>query len=77
MSAATPDRIRPEAKCPLRPDEICNLCQLYVTGPQDCGLVYLVMNDDELRADWAARRRAAKSGPSAPASDSLVPPTVG
>lgn len=25
------------------------LCQLDVTGPQDCPLVYLVMGDDELR----------------------------
>lgn len=58
-------RARPEAKCPLRPDEVCNLCQLDVTGPQDCGLVYLVMSDEELRQEWAARRRAANSGPGA------------
>jgi hypothetical protein len=42
-------RARPDAKCPLRPDEPCTLCQLSVTGPQDCGLVYLVMGDEELR----------------------------
>ncbi len=35
--------------CPLRPGEPCTLCQVDVTGPQDCGLVYLVMGDDELR----------------------------
>jgi hypothetical protein len=35
--------------CPLRPGEPCTLCQIDVTGPQDCGLVYLVMGDDELR----------------------------
>ncbi|MEV7228021.1 MULTISPECIES: DUF6767 domain-containing protein [Polymorphospora] len=40
---------RPEARCPIRPGEPCTLCQLDVTGPQDCGLVYLVMHDDELR----------------------------
>ncbi len=40
---------RPDAKCPLRPGEPCTLCQLSVTGPQDCGLVYLVMGDEELR----------------------------
>ena len=40
---------RPDAMCPLRPGEPCTLCQLSVTGPQDCGLVYLVMGDDELR----------------------------
>jgi len=33
----------------LRPGEACTLCQLSVTGPQDCGLVYLVMGDEELR----------------------------
>ncbi len=41
---------RPDARCPLRPEEPCTLCQLDVTGPQDCPLVYLVMTDDELRA---------------------------
>jgi hypothetical protein len=38
-----------QAACPLRPGEPCTLCQISVTGPQDCGLVYLVMNDEELR----------------------------
>ncbi len=56
---STPRRARPEARCPLRPDEMCNLCQINVTGPQDCGLVYLVMSDEELRAEWGARRAAA------------------
>ncbi len=27
-----------------------------VTGPQDCGLVYLVMDDPELRELWRAQR---------------------
>ena len=36
-------------RCPLRPGQPCTLCQIDVTGPQDCGLVYLVMTDDELR----------------------------
>ncbi len=40
---------RVDARCPLRPGEPCTLCQLDVTGPQDCPLVYLVMSDDELR----------------------------
>ncbi|PZG14827.1 hypothetical protein C1I95_20865 [Micromonospora craterilacus] len=60
-------RPRPDAKCPLRPEEPCTLCQLDVTGPQDCPLVYLVMSDDELRAgthrsrlDVASRRPAAR-----------------
>lgn len=45
----------PEPKCPLRPNESCNLCQLDVTGPADCGLVYLVMADSQLRSERAAR----------------------
>ena len=49
-------RTRPEAQCPLRPGDLCNLCQLDVTGPQDCGLVYLVMSDPELRTEWGERR---------------------
>jgi uncharacterized protein DUF6767 len=36
-------------RCPIRPGEPCTLCQIDVTGPQDCGLVYLVMSDPELR----------------------------
>ena len=36
-------------KCPIRPGQPCTLCQLDVTGPHDCGLVYLVMHDPELR----------------------------
>ena len=52
-----PKRTRPEAKCPLGPEEICNLCQLNVTGPQDCGLVYLVMSDPDQRLEWGERRR--------------------
>ncbi|WP_434556955.1 DUF6767 domain-containing protein [Tessaracoccus lapidicaptus] len=28
-----------------------------VTGPQDCGLVYLVMDDQELRDEWVKSRR--------------------
>lgn len=54
-----PKRSRPEAKCPLRPDEICNLCQLDVTGPHDCGLVYLVMSDPDQRVEWGERRATA------------------
>ncbi|MET7398546.1 DUF6767 domain-containing protein [Dactylosporangium sp. NPDC005572] len=40
----------PEPRCPVRPGEPCTLCQPSVTGPQDCGLVYLVMSDPDLRA---------------------------
>ncbi|HEX5532484.1 MAG TPA: DUF6767 domain-containing protein [Actinomycetales bacterium] len=52
-------RRAPEAKCPLRPGEPCTLCQINVTGPQDCGLVYLVMDDDELREELRGYRAAA------------------
>jgi hypothetical protein len=40
---------RVDARCPLRPGDPCTLCQLDVSGPQDCPLVYLVMTDDDLR----------------------------
>lgn len=40
---------RPDPRCPLRPGEPCTLCQMDATGPHDCGLVYLVSDDDELR----------------------------
>lgn len=50
---------RPDARCPLRPGEPCTLCQVSVTGPQDCGLVYLVMGDDELRVELSRHRLAA------------------
>lgn len=43
--------------CPIRPGEPCTLCQLYVTGPEDCQTVKLVMEDDELRELLAIKRR--------------------
>jgi hypothetical protein len=46
----------PEARCPVRPGDPCSLCQPGATGPQDCGLVYLVMSDDELRAGLRRNR---------------------
>lgn len=49
-------RVRPQAQCPIRPGEPCTLCQVDVTGPQDCGLVYLVMGDEELRAGLHAKK---------------------
>lgn len=42
----------PVAKCPIRPGEPCSLCEPGVSGPADCGLVYLVRTDPEL---WARR----------------------
>lgn len=49
-------RRRPAARCPLRPGEPCTLCVPGATGPQDCGLVYLVMDDDELREELTRNR---------------------
>ncbi len=39
----------PVPRCPIRLGEPCTLCVPGVTGPQDCGLVYLVMSDPDLR----------------------------
>jgi hypothetical protein len=47
-----------EAKCPIRSGDICNLCQLDVTGPQDCPLVYLVRTDPDLEEQWTQRGKA-------------------
>lgn len=49
---------RPQPRCPLRPGEPCTLCQLDVTGPADCGVVYLVMSDPDLREEWNRFRRS-------------------
>ena len=57
----------PVPQCPIRVGEPCSLCEPGVTGPEDCGLVWLVMNDPdlrerlaELRAQQRAERRAAQ-----------------
>jgi hypothetical protein len=50
---------RAQPRCPLRPGEPCTLCQLDVTGPEDCGLVYLVMDEPESREAFNEHRRAA------------------
>ena len=47
---------RPEPQCPVRLGESCTLCVPGVVGPQDCGLVYLVMHDPDLRAELARMR---------------------
>jgi len=49
-SSGTTTRAVPDAQCPLRPGT-CSLCVPGATGPQDCGLVYLVMSDPELREE--------------------------
>ena len=47
----------PDAQCPIRPGDACSLCQPGATGPQDCGLVYLVMSDPDLREELNRVRR--------------------
>ena len=39
----------PVPRCPIRQGEPCTLCVPGAAGPQDCGLVYLVMSDPDLR----------------------------
>jgi hypothetical protein len=56
--STTTGRTRPEAACPIRDGDPCSQCVPGVTGPQDCGLVWLVMNDPELREEWRRRRAA-------------------
>lgn len=48
-----------EPRCPIRIGEACSLCVPGATGPQDCGLVYLVMSDDDLREQLAQKRSDA------------------
>ena len=48
----------PTPRCPVRDGEPCTLCFPGASGPQDCGLVYLVQSDPELREELNARRRA-------------------
>jgi hypothetical protein len=42
--------------CQVRLGEPCRLCMPGATGPEDCGLVYLVMTDPDLRAELARMR---------------------
>ncbi|WP_141631375.1 DUF6767 domain-containing protein [Mobilicoccus pelagius] len=50
-------RSRPTPMCPIRPGDPCSLCQPGANGPQDCGLVYLVQDDPDLREIAAEQRR--------------------
>jgi hypothetical protein len=47
--------------CPIRPGDPCSLCEPGVTGPQDCGLVYLVMSDPALRDELTRLRREQRA----------------
>ena len=50
----------PVPMCPIRPGDPCSLCEPGVTGPEDCGLVYLVMTDPALREELGSLRREAR-----------------
>lgn len=63
MSESRRTKIRPNPKCPIRPGEDCLLCFPGAAGPENCGLVYLVMTDPELREQLAELR--AEHGTSA------------
>ena len=52
--------MRPNAWCPLRPDDHCTLCVPGATGPENCPAVYQVMNDPELRERLREVRREAQ-----------------
>lgn len=43
-------------QCPLRYGEPCTLCQAFVTGPEDCQTVAIVMDDPDLKAQWVKGR---------------------
>jgi hypothetical protein len=53
---------RPEPRCPIRIGEPCSLCFPGAAGPENCGLVYLVQSDVELRDQLAAKRLAHRTG---------------
>lgn len=48
---------KPVPMCPVRLGEPCSLCSPGAHGPEDCGVVWLVMNDPELREQLAQMRR--------------------
>ena len=55
-------RSAPAARCPIRLGDACTLCFPGAAGPQDCGLVYLVMADDDLRSELARMRSELRLG---------------
>ncbi|GIM66007.1 hypothetical protein Pve01_87320 [Planomonospora venezuelensis] len=52
-----------DARCPLRPGDMCSLCVPGATGPQDCPTVAEVMRDPALRERLAELRREALDKP--------------
>jgi hypothetical protein len=49
-----------QTRCPIR-DDPCGLCLDGVTGPHDCGLVWLVMQDPDLRDGLARLHRELRA----------------
>ena len=45
-----------EPRCPIRLGEACSLCSPGATVPHDCGQVYLLMADPDLREELARMR---------------------
>ena len=60
---------RPDPRCPVRIGEPCTLCFPGAEGPQNCGLVYLVQTDPELRDQLAAKRAEHRAGVSRAEND--------
>lgn len=67
VRSGTGRRSSEEDLCPLRPGEPCGRCQ--ASGPETCGLVYLIMTDPELRQRleriYAEREALPESPPEA------------
>ena len=51
-------RTEPVVRCPIRPGDACNLCYSGASGPENCGLVWLVRQDPELRERLSEIRAA-------------------
>lgn len=51
-----------DVRCPIRVGDPCSLCHPGASGPETCGLVYLVMADPDLREEllrrWCCWREA-------------------
>ena len=45
----------------MRPGDACSLCQPGVSGPEDCGLLWLVMQDRDLRERLAELQREERA----------------
>jgi hypothetical protein len=62
-------RSESQAPCKVRLGEPCRLCMPGASGPQDCGVVYLVMTDPDLRAELARMCVEAGAPWNAPGDD--------